>query len=62
MEEYKLSAKEIKQQRDEIIRGAKSHIASILVALKRYKKGSSVERDYALEHVESLRKYYLEKL
>ena len=51
-----------KSERRNITHGAKEHIKSILVALKKYEAGSDVERGYALEHVDKLREYYLEKL
>lgn len=53
--------KEIQQERRNISYGAKSHIKSIMVAIKRYEKGSPSEKDYALEHAHKLIKYYLEK-
>ena len=58
----KLIQKEQKTERNNIVRGAKEHIKSILVALKKYQRGSVSERDYALEHVEKLKDYYLRKL
>ena len=61
MAEYKWTKKEIKEERGNIVRGAKSHIQSILVALKKFKGGSTVERDYAMEHFDRL-KHYLDKL
>ncbi len=53
---------EEKRERQNIVRGAKSHIKSINVALSRFLRGSGAERDYALEHVEKLKEYYLKKL
>lgn len=61
MAENWIISREDKKERKNIVRIAKSHIKSIQMALKKYLAGSPSERDYALEHLGSL-KYYLEKL
>jgi len=63
MAKYKLyrGSQEANRERANVVRGAKGHIKSILVALARYKAGSSAEKGYALEHLQSLA-YYLQKL
>jgi len=48
-------------ERKAISYGAESHIKSLKVALKKFKKGSDVEGDYASEHYEKLG-YYIDKL
>ena len=59
---YKIKlSKQEKQNRKDIVYGANSHIKSLKVALKRYKKGSNAEKGYAEEHYDKL-KYYVEKL
>lgn len=50
-----------KQERKDLVYGAKSHIKSILVGLNRFKKGSRVEAQYIDEHFEKL-KYYINKI
>ena len=56
------TGRERKQERKDIVYGAKSHIHSIQVALDKYLKGSPSERGYALEHAHKLIEYYLNKL
>lgn len=61
MAENWIITKDEQRERKNIVHGAKSHIKSIQAALKKYLAGSPSERDYAIEHLGSL-KYYLEKL
>lgn len=56
----KLSKQE-KENRKDIVYGAKSHIKSLQVALKKYKEGSNVEGQYSAEHYDKLG-YYIKKL
>lgn len=52
--------KQEKTKRKDIAYGAMSHIKSLIVAIRRFKNGSQVEKDYAFEHYEKL-KYYLDR-
>ncbi len=54
--------KQDKEERGNLVRGAQSHIKSILVGLKKFKRGSRVEAEYIAEHLEKLDKYYLQKI
>ena len=51
-----------KQQRKDLVYGAKSHIKSILIGLNKFAKGSKVEGEYIDEHFTRLENYYIDKI